>query len=109
MLSRCAVPPVRFRRDEAGSSRHGFDKVAAINQPPCRFFQAHSRTLGLYAPPHFVYDTSMDVEGQVDGGAAGIAAAIGEPARARMLYCLVDNHARTSTELAVVGDVSPST
>ena len=38
-----------------------------------------------------------------------IAAAIGEPARARMLYCLMDGHARTSTELAVVGEVSPST
>jgi DNA-binding transcriptional ArsR family regulator len=38
-----------------------------------------------------------------------IAAAIGEPARARMLYCLMDDRARTSTELAVVADVSPST
>ncbi len=26
-----------------------------------------------------------------------------------MLYCLLDNHARTSTELAVVAEVSPST
>lgn len=38
-----------------------------------------------------------------------VAAAIGEPARARMLYCLMDNRARTSTELAVIADVSPST
>jgi DNA-binding transcriptional ArsR family regulator len=38
-----------------------------------------------------------------------IAAAIGEPARARILCCLMDNHARTSTELAVVAGVSPST
>jgi DNA-binding transcriptional ArsR family regulator len=38
-----------------------------------------------------------------------IAAAIGEPARARMLFCLMDGRARTSTELAVVGEVSPST
>lgn len=38
-----------------------------------------------------------------------IAAAIGEPARARMLYCLLDGHARTSTELAVVAEVTPST
>ena len=38
-----------------------------------------------------------------------IAAAIGEPARERMLYCLMDGHARTSTELAAVADVSPST
>jgi DNA-binding transcriptional ArsR family regulator len=45
-----------------------------------------------------------------DGDAvSAIAAAIGEPARARMLYCLLDNRARTSTELAVVAGVSPST
>jgi DNA-binding transcriptional ArsR family regulator len=44
-----------------------------------------------------------------DAAAAGIAAAIGEPARARMLYCLMDGHARTSTELSVVADVAPST
>jgi DNA-binding transcriptional ArsR family regulator len=46
-----------------------------------------------------------------DGEAAipEIAAAIGEPARARILYCLMDGHARTSTELAVVAGVSPST
>jgi DNA-binding transcriptional ArsR family regulator len=45
----------------------------------------------------------------VEIGVARIAAAIGEPARARMLYCLLDGHARTSTELAIVGEVSPST
>ena len=44
-----------------------------------------------------------------DDAAASIAAAIGEPARARMLYCLIDGRARTSTELAVVADVTPST
>jgi DNA-binding transcriptional ArsR family regulator len=38
-----------------------------------------------------------------------IASAIGEPARARILYSLMDGHARTSTELAVVANVSPST
>ncbi len=38
-----------------------------------------------------------------------IASAIGEPARARMLGSLLDGHARTSTELAVVAEVSPST
>jgi len=48
-------------------------------------------------------------ESYADGAAASIAAAIGEPARARMLYCLLDNHARTGTELAVIADVSPST
>jgi DNA-binding transcriptional ArsR family regulator len=51
----------------------------------------------------------MNAEFQADGAASRIAAAIGEPARARMLYCLMDGHARTSTELAVVADVSPST
>ncbi len=40
---------------------------------------------------------------------SAIAAAIGEPARARILYCLVDGNARTSTELAIVADVRPST
>jgi DNA-binding transcriptional ArsR family regulator len=44
-----------------------------------------------------------------DAAASRIAAAIGEPARARMLYSLLDGHARTSTELALVAGVSPST
>ena len=38
-----------------------------------------------------------------------IAAAIGEPSRARMLYALMDGHARTSTELALIAGISPST
>ena len=38
-----------------------------------------------------------------------IAAAIAAPARARMLYCLVDGRARTSTELAMVAGVTPAT
>lgn len=50
----------------------------------------------------------MDVD-VADAPVASIAAAIGEPARARMLYCLVDGRARTSTELAVVANVTPST
>lgn len=44
-----------------------------------------------------------------DAAVAPLASAIGEPARARMLYCLVDGRARTSTELAVVAGVTPST
>jgi len=51
----------------------------------------------------------MIAEQEADAGVAGIAAAIGDPARARMLYCLMDGHARTGTELAVVAGVSPST
>jgi len=45
----------------------------------------------------------------MDVQASRIAAAIGEPARARMLYCLMDDRARTGTELAVIAEVSPST
>jgi len=48
----------------------------------------------------------MDVD---DAAVSRIAAAIGEPARARMLFSLIDGHARTSTELAIVANVSPST
>jgi len=58
---------------------------------------------------HFVYHQSMNVDPHADVAAAGIAAAIGEPARARMLYCLIDGRARTSTELAVVAGVNPPT
>jgi DNA-binding transcriptional ArsR family regulator len=51
----------------------------------------------------------MNVEQHSDLAVSRIAGAIGEPARARILYCLMDGHARTSTELAMVADVSPST
>ena len=42
-------------------------------------------------------------------GVPAIAAAIGEPARARMLLCLMDGRARTSTELAIIAQVSAPT
>lgn len=58
-----------------------------------------------FAYHHIVHATHVDT----DARAAAVAAAIGEPTRARMLYCLLDGHARTSTELAIVGEVSPST
>jgi len=51
----------------------------------------------------------MSVESHGEVAASDVAASIGEPARARMLYCLLAGHARTSTELALVADVSPST
>ena len=51
----------------------------------------------------------MNVDQNHDNAVSRIAAAIGDPARSRMLYCLSDGHARTSTELAVVANVSPST
>jgi len=57
----------------------------------------------------FVYNQSMIVNQTVDESVWSIAAAIGERARACMLYTLLDGHARTSTELAVVAGVSPST
>jgi DNA-binding transcriptional ArsR family regulator len=50
----------------------------------------------------------MDGE-HLDAQISGIAASIGEPARARMLYCLLDGHARTSTELGIIAEVSAST
>jgi DNA-binding transcriptional ArsR family regulator len=40
---------------------------------------------------------------------ASIAALVGDPTRARMLTALMDGHARTATELALHGGVSPST
>ena len=51
----------------------------------------------------------MDVTNGADARVSGIAAAIGEPARARILFCLMDGRARSSTELAAVAEVSPST
>lgn len=52
----------------------------------------------------------MDVipEG-IERAISRIAGAIGEPARVRILYSLLDGKARTSTELAVIAEVSPST
>jgi len=51
----------------------------------------------------------VNVEDSAEIVVSRIAAAIGDQARARMLYCLMDGRARTSTELAVVAEVSPST
>jgi DNA-binding transcriptional ArsR family regulator len=51
----------------------------------------------------------MNVRKEAEVEVSEIAAAIGEPARARILYCLSDGRARTSTELAIVAGVSPST
>src|ERR1700678_3210025 len=51
----------------------------------------------------------LNIEDHTDAAVSAIAAAIGEPVRARMLYCLVDGHARTSTELAAVAEIGAST
>ncbi len=59
--------------------------------------------------PYFDYDQSVNATSHPDTAVSRIAAAIGEPARAKILYCLVDGRARTATELAVVAEVTPST
>lgn len=51
----------------------------------------------------------MDVAHATEIGSARIASAIGDPARARMLFALMDGRAYTSTELALVAAVGPST
>ncbi len=51
----------------------------------------------------------MTVDYDPGADAAGVAAAIGERARAQMLLLLMDGLARTSTELALAADISPST
>jgi len=68
-----------------------------------------NRSIPFAGRQYFVQNKNMAAETYSDTGVCGIAAAIGEPARARMLYCLMDGHARTSTELAIVAEVSPST
>jgi len=50
----------------------------------------------------------MNVE-QHDIGVSQVAAAIAEPARTKILCALMDGHARTSTELAAIAEVSAST
>jgi len=50
----------------------------------------------------------MDIEDH-ETGLARVASAIAEPARSRMLCCLMDGCARTSTELAVVAGVGAPT
>ena len=54
-------------------------------------------------------DARTDTAQTIDEGVSRIAAAIGDPSRARMLCCLMDGHARTATELAIVAEISPST
>jgi DNA-binding transcriptional ArsR family regulator/DNA-binding PadR family transcriptional regulator len=58
---------------------------------------------------HFVRYQIMDANLSADAAVSRIAIAIGEPARTRMLLALLDGHARTSTELAVLAEVTAST
>lgn len=50
----------------------------------------------------------MDAQSN-DTAISRVAGAIAEPARTKMLCSLMDGHARTSTEMAVIADVSAST
>ncbi len=50
----------------------------------------------------------MDALGN-DSAVSRVAGAIAEPARTKMLCSLMDGHARTSTEMAVIAEVSAST
>jgi DNA-binding transcriptional ArsR family regulator len=64
------------------------------------------------AQTHFVYHETMPAKthnANAEVLLSQVAAAIAEPARTRMLCCLMDGHARTATELGVVAQVSPST
>ena len=47
--------------------------------------------------------------GFADQALAELAQAMGEPARARILCCLLDGHARTATELAAAAEIAAST
>src|SRR5262249_22217082 len=89
--------------DDSASRRFTF----AVENSVGRSFIA--RSMHSAGHRHFVYNQTMNVEEHYDVALSRIAAAMAEPARVRMLYCLMDGHARTSTELAAVAEVSPST
>ena len=63
----------------------------------------------VVARQRFVYHQTMIAASHADLAVSNIAAAIGEPARARILCSLLDGRARTSTELAAIAGVTPST
>jgi DNA-binding transcriptional ArsR family regulator len=74
-------------------------------------FVRHQSVL-VVLQPYFVHNQTMSATNTTrdpELEVSAIAAAIGEPARARILYCLSDGRARTSTELAIVAGVTPST
>ena len=98
----------RFRRcDLSAVARHRHGRVRRLHTIRAIIVATAPGWGRIVGDGQFVYHPSMVAEPPVEIGAAGIAAAIGEPARARMLYCLLDGHARTSTELAIIGEVSP--
>jgi DNA-binding transcriptional ArsR family regulator len=77
--------------------------------PDSGFVARTGDSLPVVRQQHFVYHQSVVADIDTDLAVSKIAAAFGEPARARMLFCLVDGRARTSTELAIVAEVAPST
>ncbi len=58
---------------------------------------------------YIVGDRTISTTVREDVLLSWIAMAIGEPARMRILLSLLDGHARTSTELAALAEVTPST
>ncbi len=54
-----------------------------------------------YFAYHHTMDDITDAGADVGVAVSAVAAAIGEPARARMLLSLMDGRSRTSTELAI--------
>src|SRR5574337_2015117 len=72
------------------------------------FVRFHGGSMTRPVPACFAYNGSMDVV-RNDAPIADVAAAIAEPARARMLCRLLDGHARTGTELSIVAGVGAST
>jgi DNA-binding transcriptional ArsR family regulator len=66
-------------------------------------------TIALVLRRHFVYAQNMVASGSTDDGVHAIAAAIGDPGRSKMLFCLMDDRARTATELAIVANVGAPT
>lgn len=70
----------------------------------------HGSSLGQGLLQRFAYHRSMDVvQLSADQSLARVAALMADPARSRMLCCLLDGHARTATELAAVGEIGAST
>jgi len=106
-----------------GSNRSR-NNIAASERTRNQPRRSHDESMPLSQHQHFVYRHIMDVilnarldpklrSANISHGndvaLSRLAAAIGEPSRARILCCLLDGHARTSTELAMVAEVSPST
>lgn len=58
---------------------------------------------------HFVYGESMNAALDSDVAVSTVAAAIGDPTRARILLSLMDGRARTGTELGAIAEVGLST